>query len=81
MIQMMESLSDELGQGPNSIESPAWHQDVLSQQEESLQIGDDVFEDWKSAKSSIRIQVPLENRLKVLGSIFWTRCPQILIRW
>ena len=34
-IQMMESLWDDLCQKPDSIESPAWHQDILAQREES----------------------------------------------
>ncbi|MBI4467929.1 MAG: addiction module protein [Acidobacteria bacterium] len=57
-IQMMESLWDELCQRADSIESPAWHQDILSQREESLEKGADTFEDWESAKGSIRKQVP-----------------------
>jgi len=57
-IQMMESLWDELCHKADSIESPAWHQDVLAQREESLEKGEDAFEDWDSAKRTIRKLVP-----------------------
>ena len=49
-IQMMESLWDDL--------CPAWHQDTLTQREKSLGTGEDLFEDWDSAKRNIRKQVP-----------------------
>ena len=57
-IQMMESLWDDLCQKPDDIESPAWHQAILAQREESLGTGEDAFEDWDSAKRNIRKQVP-----------------------
>ena len=56
-IQMMESLWNDLCQKPDGIESPAWHQAMLTQREESLGAGEDAFEDWDSAKRNIRKQV------------------------
>ena len=57
-IQMMESLWDDLCRKPDSIESPVWHQDILTQREESSRTGADAFEDWDAAKRKIRNQVP-----------------------
>ena len=53
-IQAMELLWDDLCQSPESIESPAWHQTLLSGREAALQANEDEFMDWDAAKKSIR---------------------------
>jgi putative addiction module component (TIGR02574 family) len=57
-IQMMESLWNELCRDAGNIQSPAWHEAVLAERAESLQNGEDAFQDWESAKSDIRKQLP-----------------------
>jgi putative addiction module component len=57
-IQLMESLWNELCHNADNIQSPAWHEAVLAERAESLQKGEDAFQDWESAKSDIRKQLP-----------------------
>jgi hypothetical protein len=57
-LQMMESLWDELCHKADNIQSPTWHQNVLTEREESLQKGEEAFEDWEAAKKNIRKQLP-----------------------
>lgn len=56
-IQMMEALWNDLCRHADSIESPAWHQGVLAQREESLRTGEEAFEDWESTKETIREEI------------------------
>ena len=53
-IRTMEDLWDDLCHHAAEIPSPAWHNDVLSQREESISKGNETFTDWEKAKKSIR---------------------------
>ena len=53
----MESLWDDLCDKAEAMSSPAWHEEVLSERDATLQRGDDEFEDWEAAKRNIRNQV------------------------
>lgn len=56
-IQAMESLWDDLCSRAGGVQSPAWHEDVLSERDAALKRGEDAFEDWDAAKRSIRNKV------------------------
>ena len=56
-IRTMETIWDDLCRKAESISSPTWHTDVLSQREEQLQNGKDEFMDWNQAKEHIRNKV------------------------
>ena len=53
-IRTMEDIWDDLCHHAEEISSPSWHQDVLSQREESLSKGGETFTDWETAKKKIR---------------------------
>lgn len=57
-IQAMESLWDGLCAKADSIPTPVWHGEVLAQREQSLQSGEDRFEDWEQARKAIQEQIP-----------------------
>lgn len=57
-IQIMESLWDSLCREADSIVSPPWHQEILAQRDDAVKSGTDQFEDWNTAKDSIRKQTP-----------------------
>jgi len=56
-LQAMESLWDDLCSRAGGVSSPAWHEDVLAEREAMQKRGDDEFEDWESAKRSIKSRV------------------------
>jgi len=49
-IQAMESLWEDLCKSPSSITSPAWHENVLKEREES----DVQYIDWETAKGQLK---------------------------
>ncbi len=53
-LQAMESIWDDLCHKADAIASPPWHQDVLNEREESIELGVDKFVDWDTAKRDIR---------------------------
>ncbi len=53
----MESLWDDLCGNAEVMSSPAWHEEVLTERDATLQRGGDEFEDWEVAKRNIRNQV------------------------
>jgi len=53
-IQTMEALWDDLCHQPGSIASPDWHGEVLHEREAAIGRGDEVFEEWETAKKTIR---------------------------
>lgn len=57
-IQVMESLWDDLCRQADGLASPSWHQDLLAQRESAIAQGTEQFEDWESAKRSIRNEIP-----------------------
>ena len=57
-LQAMESIWDDLCARAESVPSPLWHHEVLTDREVALQRGDAQIEDWESAKRSIRNELP-----------------------
>lgn len=53
-LRAMECLWDDLCRDPDSVESPAWHEQVLQRREEALQAGTEKVLDWRDAKKKIR---------------------------
>lgn len=53
-LQAMEALWEDLSRNPDSLESPAWHEDVLRERQERLSAGEAGFMDWEQAKAHIR---------------------------
>lgn len=56
-IQAMESIWDDLCGRADSLASPAWHGEVLTDREAALQGGDDEVIDWEAAKQNIKNQL------------------------
>ncbi len=53
-LQAMESIWDDLCHKSDSIISPSWHKNVLSEREEGIKKDEEKFEDWELAKNNIR---------------------------
>lgn len=53
-LQTMELLWDDLRANAGEALSPAWHGDELARREAALQRGDDLAEDWATARQRIR---------------------------
>ncbi len=56
-MQIMELLWDDLCHGPDAIESPSWHKEILVERERALNNRDDEFMDWEMAKSNIKKKI------------------------
>ncbi|MCP5103813.1 MAG: addiction module protein [bacterium] len=56
-IQVMEIIWDDLCHKTDRMESPSWHENVLREREEALQLGADEFIDWDAAKKIIRKKI------------------------
>lgn len=67
-IQVMEIIWDDLCHNADSMESPSWHEDVLREREEALQLGVDEFIDWDVAKKNIRKKLVLGSGRKVYAT-------------
>jgi len=53
-LQAMEALWNDLSRDPETLESPAWHEDVLRERDEQVAAGEAEFVDWEEAKADIR---------------------------
>lgn len=53
-LQAMEALWDDLSRNPDTLESPAWHEEVLRERQQRIASGEAVFLDWEHAKTDIR---------------------------
>ena len=53
-LAVMELIWEDLVRTPDSIESPAWHRDVLEEREQRIAEGTSQFTDWEKAKLDIR---------------------------
>ena len=53
-LSAMESLWEDLARTPETIESPAWHKDILDERHRRLADGTSQFIDWETAKADIR---------------------------
>lgn len=56
-LQTMELLWEDLSRRDENVPSPDWHDAVLREQEASLARGEEVVEDWESAKRRIRSEL------------------------
>jgi hypothetical protein len=56
-LAAMEALWEDLSRSPESIESPAWHEEVLDERRQRIADGKARFEDWETAKVEIRNKV------------------------
>jgi hypothetical protein len=50
----MESLWEDLARTPETIESPAWHKDILDERRQHVADRSSRFIDWETAKADIR---------------------------
>jgi hypothetical protein len=53
-LSAMESLWEDLARTPETIESPAWHKDILDERRQRVTDGSSRFVDWETAKADIR---------------------------
>ena len=53
-LAAMELLWEDL---PESVESPAWHKDILDERRERVAEGKAHFVDWETAKKDIRNKI------------------------
>ncbi|CUS35422.1 conserved hypothetical protein [Candidatus Nitrospira nitrosa] len=56
-LAAMESLREDTTHLQESIESPAWHNDILDDRRQRLAEGQSQFLDWEAAKADIRNKV------------------------
>jgi hypothetical protein len=52
-LAAMEAFSEDLARSPESIESPAWHEEILDERRQRIADGKARFDDWKTAKVKI----------------------------
>lgn len=53
-LQLMEALWQDLSLRDDSVESPAWHGEVLEKRERLIASGQAQFIDWEQARAEIR---------------------------
>ena len=53
-LNLMETLWDELTREEQTLESPAWHEDILKDREKALAAGKAFISDWEEAKYRIK---------------------------
>ena len=56
-LQAMEALWEDLSRNAASLESPAWHEEVLRERDRQIEAGEASFMDWEQAKAQIRNRV------------------------
>jgi hypothetical protein len=56
-LAAMEALWEDLARSPESIESPAWHEEVLDERRQRIADGKARCDDWETAKVEIRNKV------------------------
>lgn len=56
-LQIMEAIWDDLSQHADEIPPPAWHGELLAEREATVARGDEVFEDWETAKQRIEKEI------------------------
>ncbi len=56
-LQAMEMLWEDLSRREEDVPSPDWHGAVLLEREAALERGEEVVEDWESAKRRIRTEL------------------------
>jgi hypothetical protein len=53
-LAAMEALWEDLSRSPETIESPEWHKEILDERRQRVTDGTAHFEDWETAKATIR---------------------------
>lgn len=53
-LSAMESLWEDLVRTPETIESPAWHKDILDERRQRVTDGSSRLVDWETVKTDIR---------------------------
>ena len=56
-LAAMELLWDDLGRCPESVESLAWHKDIVDERHQRVAEAEAQFVDWETAKTEIRKKV------------------------
>ncbi|KPA10895.1 Addiction module component, CHP02574 [Candidatus Magnetomorum sp. HK-1] len=56
-LHLMEALWDDLSRNEDTIESPAWHKDILLHRKNALANGSATVSNWEEAKVRIRKNV------------------------
>ena len=56
-LAAMEALWEDLARSPESIESPAWHEEVLDERRQRIADGKARLDDWETVKVEIRNKV------------------------
>ena len=56
-LDLMEAIWDDLSRDEKTLESPAWHEEVLRDREKALAAGKISVSDWEEAKDRIRKNV------------------------
>ena len=53
-LHLMEALWAKLSRHEDSLESPAWHENVLRDRQARVKSGEAVFIDWETSKQQLR---------------------------
>lgn len=53
-LRVIEEVWADLSREPESIPSPSWHEEVLTEREQKASEGTATFSDWSAAKQRIR---------------------------
>ncbi len=56
-LDLMEAIWDDLTKHEEELESPEWHERVLSDREEAVVTGRATVSDWEDAKATVRRKV------------------------
>jgi hypothetical protein len=56
-LAAMEALWEDLSRTPETVDSPAWHKEVLEQRQNRVAEGKVGYTSWETAKADIRRQV------------------------
>ena len=54
LIQVMESIWEDLCKSADSLSSPPWHEKVLKEREVNINRNEEKFIDWETAKENIK---------------------------
>jgi hypothetical protein len=52
-LKVMEMLWDDLSRNADQLTPPGWHQETLAGREVAIARGEEIFEDWETAKRKI----------------------------
>lgn len=57
-LRAMEAIWADLGRNAESVESPAWHLEILAERKQRIADGKETFIDWSEAKRQLRDRHP-----------------------